>query len=108
MITWERITTVEPRIVALERTAVLAAMMGENPDWAYTDAKPFIGCLVGWRRGRPPQVQKPSLLQRQYAKAITGVASGADDAGLNSQHAYEVVCGRLYDAVTTAALLRSA
>lgn len=109
MLTWEEITAVEPRLVELERTAVLAALSGTSPDWAYTDAKPFIGALVGWRRGRPPLVKKPSPLQHRYGQAVTGVVSGdADDSRLRSQTAYEVVCGRIHDAVVNAALLRSA
>ena len=107
-LTWDYLKSADPRIVALERTAVIAVMAGANPERAYSDAKPFLACLVGWRRGRPALVQKPSPLQHRYAQTITGTVFGADEELLSSSRAYEVAVMWLYYACTTAEQRRSA
>ncbi|MEU8158015.1 hypothetical protein AB0B94_30550 [Micromonospora sp. NPDC048986] len=107
-LTWQDLKAADPRIVLLERAAVLATMTGSNPDVVYTDAKPFLATLVGWRRGLPALVERPSALQHRFAQAITGTVFGADDELLGSSQAYEVAVVWLYDAVCTAALRRTA
>ncbi|MEU7170346.1 hypothetical protein ABZ949_02495 [Micromonospora tulbaghiae] len=102
MITWEEIINVDPRMAELERLAVQAALTGVYPDRVYTDAKPYIGALVGWRRGQAPAVVKPNLLQQRYARAIAVVVVGRDDERLSSQTAYEVACGQIHDAAVSA------
>ncbi|MFJ1539330.1 hypothetical protein ACIODS_12375 [Micromonospora chalcea] len=108
MITWEEIVDVDPRMAELERLAVQAALTGVYPDPVYTDAKPYIGSLVGWRRGRAPLVVKPSLLQQRFARAVAVVAVGRDDERLSSQTAYEVACGQIHDAAVSATQWMSA
>jgi hypothetical protein len=100
---FEQITRAEPRMVSLVRTAVLAVASGANPDRAYCDAKPFLAHLVGWRRGVPAVVDKPSDLQRRFARVITGTVFGADVAGLATSEAYDVAIDELYAAVCAAA-----
>lgn len=100
---FEQITQAEPRMVNLVRAAVLAVASGANPDRAYCDAKPFLACLVGWRRGMPALVDKPSDLQHRFAQAITGTVFGADVTGLATSEAYDVAIDELYAEVCAAA-----
>jgi hypothetical protein len=101
-LTYQQIKTAEPRLVHLERTAMLAVAAGTPADRAYTDAKPFIRCLVGWNRGEPPLVGKPSALQHRYARAITGTVFGADEQGLSSPDVFEVVSAAFHDMLVAA------
>jgi hypothetical protein len=92
----------EPRLVHLERAAMLAVAAGIPADEAYTDAKPFIACLVGWNRGSSALVDRPSPLQHRYARAITGTVFGADDQRLSTPQAFQVVLESFYDMLSAA------
>ncbi|MET8278242.1 hypothetical protein [Micromonospora sp. NPDC005174] len=108
MLTWEFICEVDPRLAELESVAAEAVRKGAIPDRVYADAKPYVGALVGWRRGRTPAVSQPSPVQQRFAWVVAVVVVGPDDARMASQQAYEVAIGQIYDAVTRAANMRLA
>ncbi|MEV1315341.1 hypothetical protein AB0J14_04570 [Micromonospora arborensis] len=108
MLTWEFICNVDPRLAEMEGVVTAAVLEGVISDRAYSDAKPYIGSLVGWRRGRAPAVAQPSLLQQRLAQIAAIVVFGPDDDRMSSQHAYEVAIGRIHDAVVRAASMRVA
>jgi hypothetical protein len=99
---YQQIKTAEPRLVHLERTAMLAVADGTPADQAYTDAKPFIGCLVGWNRGKPVLLEKPSPLQHRYARAITGTVFGGDTLDLTSPDVFQTVSAAFRDLLVAA------
>lgn len=108
MLTWEFICSIDPRLAEMESVAASAVFGGMIPDRAYSEAKPYVGSLVGWRRGRMPAVPQPSLLQQRFARVIAVVVVGPDDQRMASQHAYEVAIGRIHDAVVSAAQWKAA
>jgi len=109
MLTWEFICEIDPRLAALESVATAALLVeGESPDRVYSDAKPYIGSLVGWGRGRVPVVSRPSLLQGCFAGIVAVAVVGPDDDRMASQRAYEVAIGQIHDSVVQAASMRVA
>lgn len=96
-ITWAALTAAEPRLQSvLDAARALVDPAGElHAEAVYVMAKPLIGWLVGYRRGRAPDYIKRGVPEgtRLWAMCVVARPFDPSPSPLGGDHAYTEACG---------------